>query len=176
MDDKAIVVVDENNNVIGTEPSVRSAVEKGLYRRTSSVFLFSATGKILIQKRSDIISFGPGLWDKAAGGHVDEGETYLEAAQRELAEELGITTDLTEVIGATKIEGIDGFMFETVYVGCVPEDVVITVDPEEVAETVWFSLQWFETDIQVHPEKYMPGLVFVWNQYGDSIRRQICQK
>ncbi len=53
---------------------------------------------MLLQKRSAHVRSGAGKWDDSVAGHVDEGETYLEAATRELAEEIGVVnTDLEEV-------------------------------------------------------------------------------
>lgn len=46
---------------------------------------------VLLQKRSEKKDSHPGCYDISSAGHVDAGETYLEAAKRELYEELGIT-------------------------------------------------------------------------------------
>lgn len=45
--------------------------------------------EVLSQKRSKNIANG-GKWDVSAGGHIDYGETPLEAAVREAREEIGI--------------------------------------------------------------------------------------
>ena len=36
------------------------------------------------------MDLAPGKWDQSAAGHVDEGESYIEAALRETKEELGL--------------------------------------------------------------------------------------
>jgi isopentenyldiphosphate isomerase len=43
-----------------------------------------------LQKRSQAKENHPGLWDMACAGHISSGETSLEAALKELKEELGI--------------------------------------------------------------------------------------
>jgi isopentenyldiphosphate isomerase len=43
-----------------------------------------------LQKRSSRKRIQPGKWDSSVGGHVDPGESYEQAAERELAEELGV--------------------------------------------------------------------------------------
>lgn len=46
-------------------------------------------GRLFLQKRSSRKDIQPGKWDTAVGGHVDYGESILEALFRESSEELG---------------------------------------------------------------------------------------
>lgn len=48
------------------------------------------TTKIIVQKRSQLKDFGPGLLDPSPGGVVGYGETYEDNAKREIQEEMGI--------------------------------------------------------------------------------------
>lgn len=50
-------------------------------------------GRLLVHRRSDLKDLWPGRWDLAVGGVVAAGETYDEAARREVAEEIGIDGD-----------------------------------------------------------------------------------
>ena len=45
--------------------------------------------EILFQKRSKFVDRNPEKWDVSAGGHVNYGESILDAAVRELHEEIG---------------------------------------------------------------------------------------
>lgn len=47
-------------------------------------------GRFLLHRRSEQLSPFPGLYEVVVGGAVDVGESYEQAAARELAEELGI--------------------------------------------------------------------------------------
>ena len=81
-------IVDEFDNVIGQKP--RSEVHaQGLKHRAVHVLVFNDGNEIFMQKRSASKDTWPGAWDASCTGHVDTGETYLEAAHRELDEELG---------------------------------------------------------------------------------------
>jgi 8-oxo-dGTP pyrophosphatase MutT (NUDIX family) len=52
-----------------------------------NVLLVNAGGEVLLQRRPEDKENG-GRWDKTVGGHVDEGESFDEAAVREAGEEL----------------------------------------------------------------------------------------
>lgn len=92
-------VVNENDEVIGTE-SRKIIHEKGLLHRISVIYLTREDGEILIQERMD------GRLDHSSAGHVDIGENYLQAAKRELEEELGVKAELIK-IGKTASDEID---------------------------------------------------------------------
>ena len=89
-----VIWVDENDYVLG-EVSREKAHTEGLWHRVAVVYLLNADGKILIQERKDSPGFG---FDHSSAGHVDPGESYLEAAGRELKEELGVSgVELKEI-------------------------------------------------------------------------------
>lgn len=91
-------VVDENDRVLRAEP--RDIVHvNNLLHRAVHMLLFNKHGELLLQKRSIWKDRNPGRWDSSAAGHVDSGENYLEAARRELHEELGIEPPPLEPIG-----------------------------------------------------------------------------
>jgi isopentenyldiphosphate isomerase len=61
--------------------------------RTAHVVVFSPEGDILLQKRAADKDIQPGKWDTAVGGHLAVGESYLQAARREMQEEIGLPAD-----------------------------------------------------------------------------------
>jgi len=63
-----------------------------------AIVVLSSDGRLLVHRRADHKDLYPGWWDLTAGGVVAAGETYADAAPRELAEELGISdATLTEL-------------------------------------------------------------------------------
>lgn len=84
-----INIVNENDESIGAEDK-DFAIEQGLIHQVVRIFVFNDKNELYLQKRGANQTF-PNTWDQSAGGHVDEGETYEEAALRELQEELGIS-------------------------------------------------------------------------------------
>lgn len=78
-----VIWVDEKDNMLGEIPRDK-AHKDGLLHRIAVVYVTKPDGKILVQERmSDHL-------DHSSAGHVDPGENYLDAAKRELCEELGI--------------------------------------------------------------------------------------
>ena len=69
----------------------REVRARRLLHRFSSVLCRDAAGRLYVHRRTDDKDVYPGMYDTAAGGVLAAGETYLEAARRELAEELGVT-------------------------------------------------------------------------------------
>ena len=68
-----------------------------LIHKSVHVVVFDSTcRKILLQKRSMSKDIQPGKWDTAVGGHVDYGETIVEALRREVREEIGLTDFVPE--------------------------------------------------------------------------------
>jgi isopentenyldiphosphate isomerase len=89
MPEELFDVVNEDDEVIDQQP--RSVVHaKGLRHRAAHVLVFNSAGKVFLQLRSISKDNNPGVWDSACSGHVDAGETYTDAAARELMEEIGL--------------------------------------------------------------------------------------
>lgn len=66
----------------------RNTLKKGEYRLSTHVWIENE-GKLIIQKRAKFKKIFPNLWEQSGGG-VIAGESSLEAAKREVKEELGI--------------------------------------------------------------------------------------
>lgn len=87
--EELLPIVDENDEVIGTEK--RGIIHRDrLLHRAVHILLFNSQEMLYLQRRSMNKDAAPGKWDSSASGHVDPGESYLVAAERELAEELNL--------------------------------------------------------------------------------------
>ncbi|OGL30470.1 hypothetical protein A3F37_01190 [Candidatus Saccharibacteria bacterium RIFCSPHIGHO2_12_FULL_41_12] len=150
-----IAIVDENDNVIGSEEwdVVRA---KGLRHRIVRIFVINSDGKILLHKRNESLKDNPGKWDQSAGGHVDEGEDYVTAAKRETHEELGIEIDKFTKIGKFYIEreapGGIARRFHTVFT--CKWDGDINFAKSEIAEIGWFSVDEIDLWFKKSPDRF----------------------
>jgi isopentenyldiphosphate isomerase len=87
--DEIVVIVDEQNNVVGAAPRHEMRAKR-LAHRSTYILVFNSRGQLHVQKRTLTKDVFPGYYDVAAGGVVLAGETYEQGAARELEEEMGI--------------------------------------------------------------------------------------
>lgn len=84
-------VVDESGTVIGRATRAECHGGSMLLHPVVHLHLFNSHGELYLQRRPEWKDIQPGRWDTAVGGHVDFGESVIEALRREVREELGIT-------------------------------------------------------------------------------------
>lgn len=87
---ESVVVVDDHNVILGAVPRIEMRAQ-ALCHRATYIFVFNSLGQLYVQQRAQSKDIYPGYYDPATGGVVTAGESYDQAARRELAEELGIS-------------------------------------------------------------------------------------
>lgn len=161
---RKIIVVDENNNVTGAK-YFEDAIEDGDIRRASRVFVFDTNGNLLIQKRSVNVR-RPLLLDQSVGGHIDEGETAYEAAEREMQEELGLKGYHLELIE-------DAFrtkeFFNSIYKTVIPTNIEVSFDPEEIDSVHWLTPQKIDKKITDNPELFSKSFIEMWTVFKNKL-------
>lgn len=164
--EERIQFVDENDSPIGAG-SREEAWQKKIHHRIVRVILRNEDGCVLIQKRSAQKKSYPNLWTDSASGHVDEGETYEQAVNREMIEEIGIKTELKLIGKFLTIEPKGGNqvpIFNMSFEGVIPKDTRIDMQQEEVSETKWVSLSELKLLMKEGPENFTPAFL-------ESVRR-----
>ncbi|MFI6964336.1 NUDIX hydrolase [Streptomyces sp. NPDC050255] len=126
--------VDDQDRVLGAVVSRRQAVREGWLHRVAVTVCRDERGRILVHRRSEQLSRFPGLHEVMVGGAVDVGESYEQAAARELAEELGIRVLPRLLFTFLNRSGMSPHWLG-VHEAVVPD--TLAADPDEVA---WHGL------------------------------------
>ncbi len=143
----------------------RSERPKNRYPMIAGVFLFNSKGHIILQKIALTKKVDAGKWSYSAGGHVDAGESYEQAALRELKEEMGITaTDATFVGQGHMLQNGKPRAFQHVFK--VVSDEPIHFDPTEVADVRTFTLSELKQEISKHPENFKDIFAKIFMEYN----------
>lgn len=142
--------VDEQDRVIGVVDR-DEAIRNGWLHRVATTVCRDARGRVLVYRRPDHVSRFPGRYDWLFGGGVGVGESYEEAAARELAEELGVRVPVRRVLTFLCRGAISPY-----WLG-VHEAVVtgpLTPDPSEIAWHGWLDEREFRE--AVHTWEFVP--------------------
>lgn len=90
MGEERVDVVDEQDRVLRSVTRAEMRRDR-LRHRAVFVAVCDGDGRILVHRRSSTKDVWPGWLDIAVGGVVSSGETYDDAAERELSEEVGVS-------------------------------------------------------------------------------------
>ena len=150
-----VILVDEQDNQIGTEEKIR-AHEMAQLHRAFSIFIFNTSGEMLLQQRARSKYHSGGLWTNACCSHPRPGEDIEQAAHRRLEEEMGFDCVLKKVFHFIyKVEldhGLTEHEFDHVFVGKYIGP--INPNPQEVENFKWISIDDLKSDIAHRPEHY----------------------
>ncbi|MFH1064077.1 MAG: NUDIX domain-containing protein [Candidatus Woesearchaeota archaeon] len=163
MDHEFLTVVDNNDVVLGysTKADIK---RRGLNCRCVQVFLFNASGELLICRRPSDKKKFPNQYASVMG-YVRRGETYEDAAKREVKEELGTLSRLSRI---TKFSIVDGGsrLFQEIYSGSVSGE--LTLDKTEISETKYASIRDLRSDMVSNLNKYAPPFIEALRAYMKS--------
>lgn len=125
--------VDEQGRVLRVVTRAQMRAE-GLRHRCVYLLVVD-DGRLLVHRRSPDKDVFPGWWDVAAGGVVGAGEAWDDAAERELAEELGVTGVPLEPLGEVAHDDGHASVLGRVYAASTPGP--FTFADGEVVEARW---------------------------------------
>lgn len=164
-DDELFDVVDENDVTTGT--ATRKEVhERGLIHRAVHVFVFNKKGDLFLQKRSMLKDMNPGVWDSSVSGHLDAGEDYLNAALREVEEEIGIKgkaeEDLEYVLSVKPSEETG---WEHVQLFTTGHKGAIKFPAAEIDSVMPFPLEEIEVWMASCPNDFSPAFRLIFGEF-----------
>lgn len=160
--EELVVLVDENNTVLGTAPKDTVHTTNTPLHRGFSLFLFNSKKELLLTKRSMHKKTFPEVWTNTCCGHPGPEESAIDAAKRRLKEELGV--DERKLGGIKEVSpyryrfadanGI--FENEICPILVAYADVDPKPDRNEVEEWKWVKWEKFLEDLNKNPNVYSP--------------------
>ncbi len=154
-----IVLVNEQNNVIGTALKNKVHGANTPLHRAFSVFIFRKSDKMfLLQQRSLSKITWPGVWSNSCCGHPMLNESTINAARRRVKQELGINLNLLEEAAPYRYTFIkDGIMENEIcpiLIGLTKTEPIINKD--EVESIKWINWDEFLNNTKNNPENWSP--------------------
>lgn len=162
-----IAVADENDETISTHLR-GTPMKANRYPMIAAVLLFNSKGNLILQKIASHKKWG-GLWTYSAAGHVDAGENYIVAAQRELKEEMGINTIIEREMTSFPIIR-EGRKTAYHHVFVVHSDDKIIPDKNEVDEVREISLHDLKCEVAKNPEHFFDAFLMAIKKYFENFR------
>ncbi|HRG11925.1 Isopentenyl-diphosphate Delta-isomerase [bioreactor metagenome] len=165
-----VILVDENDNPIGTMPKME-AHEKAMLHRAFSVFILNANDEVLLQQRANDKYHSAGLWTNTCCSHPHPGEDTLGAARRRLKEEMGMEADLQFVFKFMYKAPFDNLLTEHeidhVFIG--KTDQLPVINPEEVASYKYMKPEEIKLDMEQNPQSYTVWFRIIFNEFYKEI-------
>ncbi len=127
--------VDEQDRILGIVDRGEAIRRKWLHRVATTVCR-DTEGRILVHRRPENVSRFPGQYNWLIGGAVNAGETYEDAAARELTEELGVRAPVRRAF-TFLCDGVISPYWLGVHEAVIEESVA--PDPSEIAWHDWLS-------------------------------------
>ena len=162
-----VVLVDQNNNEIGTEDKL-DAHKKGLLHRAFSIFIFNDNNQILLQKRSDVKYHSAGLWSNTCCSHPYNDKPLVEYANTRLIQEMGIQSNLKEffsfIYRAEFSNGLIEFEYDHVFFGKYNSDPILKID--EASSFKWINFKQLQLEIEENPTKFTFWLKKIVKDYS----------
>jgi isopentenyl-diphosphate delta-isomerase len=173
-DEESLILVDENDNVVGYESKLKTHRGSGLLHRAFSIFIFSGPDRVLLHRRSEQKLLWPGFWTNSCCSHPRHGESYAYAARRRLREELGVCTELAWLyqFQYSARFGDEGSEHElcAVMIGDIDEGRPVEPNRLEVLEWGWYDCSTVDGWIRQTPEQFTPWFKLEWARLrGDQL-------
>lgn len=153
-----VVLINENNEVLGTEEKLTVHTGDTKLHRGFSLFLFNSKNELLLQQRSKFKITWPKVWSNTVCGHPMLDETPEHASQRRLKYELNVDLNLEKFNLI-----LPSYRYKYTHLGIVENEICPVVvaladiepqpNPSEVMDFRWVDWQSFLDEIS-KPNSY----------------------
>lgn len=153
-----VILVDKNDQVIGTAEKLR-AHQKNQLHRAYSVFLFNnELTHVLLQKRHPKKYHSGNLWSNTCCSHPQPHENIIESAKKRLLYEMGIPCDTLHRAGTLLYQhsfdnGIHEHELDHIFIGII-EEIAPKPHQEEVIDTQWIHTEKLASLLSKEPKTF----------------------
>ena len=163
MSDEYVILVDGNDNPIGTEEKVKCHLPDGKLHRAFTALLFDKNGRLVLTRRAKEKMLWPEDWDGTFASHPRESESYVSSGERRMPEELGIEGKLDylhkfEYHVPYKNVGSENEICGTL-IGVIDETTELKKIEGEIDEIKWISAKELLSEIKTNPKIYCPWML-----------------
>ncbi len=163
MAEEYLILVDENDNPIGTEEKVKCHLPNGILHRAFTVLIFDKNGRLVLTKRAKEKMLWPDDWDGTVASHPRESETYVSSGERRMPEELGIQCKLDylfkfEYHVPYKDVGSENEICGTL-IGIVDDSSQFRQIKGEIDEIKWITAKDLLSELKTNPKIYCPWMI-----------------
>ena len=159
-----VILVDENDEIIGVDDKLTAHQGLGKRHRAFSVFITNDNGQLLLQKRAMGKYHAAGLWSNTCCSHPQLGENILNSAEVRLKEELGFTTSIQNFAKIEYKENVGNNLIEWeldhLFWGKFSSHQIIP-NFDEVDDIDWVDIDKLVTDISLKSENYTSWLPLI---------------
>lgn len=172
MVEEQVILVDREDRVLGTMEKME-AHHKGVLHRAFSVFVFNSQGELMLQQRAAHKYHSPELWTNTCCSHPRPGEVLEDAAHRRMQEEMGFDCPLEygfNFIYHKQVGELIEHELDHVWLGFSDQTPVL--NPEEVQDWRYMSLDQIREDMQIRPDSYTEWFKICF----DEVNKHFTQK
>ncbi|MHA7647868.1 isopentenyl-diphosphate Delta-isomerase [Nitrosopumilus sp. S4] len=177
MPEEFVILVDENDNPIGTEEKVKCHLPNGKLHRAFTALLFDNDGRLVLTRRAKEKMLWPNDWDGTFASHPRESETYVSSGERRMPEELGIEGKLDylhkfEYHVPYKDVGSENEICGTL-IGVVDKSTELKKIPGEIDEIKLISANELMIELEKNPQLYCPWMLIALELLDKSDKKML---
>lgn len=174
-DSEELILVDADDNEIGSMNKAHAHDGDGVLHRAFSLFVFNAHGELLLQRRSADKRLWPMYWSNSCCSHPRLGEDLQTATERRLDEELGVRAEL---------EFVYKFSYQVRYDDSASENELCSVflgrcddslqpNGSEIAEARFVNAGDLRAELEQQPQSFTPWFRMEWERLQTEFATQL---
>lgn len=164
MADELIDILSKEGFPTGEIKLKSEAHKKGLWHASAQIWIYTPNGEILIQKRTPNKDTYPNLWDISVAGHLSVGDSPINAAIREIEEEIGlvVSVEALRYLKTTKNSKLPNKTiidneFNHLYICCYSIELnKLKLQEDEVSDVKLLSIPAFKNELQANYSNFVP--------------------